>query len=418
MHDFIYRGKELFCEDLPVAKIAGETGTPVYIYSYKTLIDHYQKLAKAFEPISHLICYSVKANSNIAVLRSLVRQGAGLDIVSAGELFRAQHAGADPSKIVFAGVGKSAQEIEEALKAGIMAFTVESSPELDIIERTATKLGMRAPVCVRVNPDVDAQTHRYIATAKKHSKFGVDFSGALTMYRRIAKSPHLKGVGIQMHIGSQIVKTKPYVAAIRKMAGFIEKLRRLDIDLQFFDIGGGMGIIYDTEKPSTAAEFAMQVLPHLHRIGLKVVLEPGRFICGNAGILVCRVHYIKRIPGKNFVIIDGGMNDLIRPSLYDAYHTIQPVVKGKKGTFVADVVGPICESGDFFAKDRKLNRLEAGDLLAVMGAGAYGFSMSSNYNSRVRAAEVLVHGNRYDIVRQRETLPSLIQLENIPDFLL
>lgn len=417
MHDFHYRGKDLYCEDLKVAQIAEETGTPVYIYSHKTLTDHYRKLNDAFAPIDHLICYSVKANSNIAVLRSLIRQGSGLDIVSEGELARAQKAGADTSKIVFAGVGKSAQEIEAALQAGILCFTVESEAEMDLIETAAKKLGRRGRISIRVNPDVDAHTHKYITTGKKHSKFGVDFAAARKLYSRAVKSSALEPIGIQMHIGSQITQVKPYVTAIRKMAPFIAKLRKEGVPLSFFDIGGGLGIVYEDEKPSTAAEFAKAVLPDLHKIGLKVVLEPGRFICGNAGILVCRVEYLKKVPGKTFVIVDGGMNDLLRPSLYDAYHRIMPVHNGRKGNITADVVGPVCESGDFFAKNRKISNLQGGDLIAVMGAGAYGFSMSSNYNSRPRCPEILVSGDSYFIVRERETMDQLLAMENIPSFL-
>ncbi len=417
MHDFKYRGKELYCEDTPVARIAADVGTPVYVYSYNTLVDHYRKIDKAFASIDHLICYSVKANSNIAVLRALLREGAGLDIVSEGELYRAQKARADMAKIVFAGVGKSASEIEKALLAGILCFTVESEAELDLIEETAERLGKKAPISVRVNPDVDAKTHRYISTGKKQSKFGIDFAGALKMYRRTAKSAFLTPVGVQTHIGSQITSTKPYVQAIRKVMPFVNKIRKEGIDLKFFDIGGGLGIIYDDEKPSTAEEFARAVLPDLHKLGLKVLLEPGRFICGNAGILVCKVEFLKKVPGKTFVIVDAGMNDLIRPSLYDAFHQIVPVINNKKGTVKADIVGPVCESGDFFAKNRYINAITRGELLAIMGAGAYGFTMASNYNSRPRCPEVIVHGDTFFVIRQRESLEQIVGMEKIPNFL-
>ncbi len=416
MHDFHYRGPDLFCEDVRVADIAKEIGTPLYVYSRKTLTDHYRKLDEAFASIAHLICYSVKANSNLAVLDVLLRQGAGLDIVSEGELCRAKRAGADLSKIVFAGVGKSQAEIVAALKAGILCFTVESDAELSRIEQIAKSLDRKAPVSMRVNPDVDAHTHRYITTGKKHSKFGMDFAGAGKLYRKALRSEFLDPIGVQMHIGSQITRTRPYVQAIVKMAEFIKKLRKLGVPLQFFDIGGGLGIVYDEEKPSTAAEFAEAVLPHLRQIGLKVMMEPGRFICGNAGILVSRVEFLKKVPGKTFVIVDAAMNDLIRPSLYDAYHRIVPVTKNRCGSRKVDVVGPVCESGDFFAKNRTISSLESGDFVAIMGAGAYGFTMSSNYNSRPRSAEVLVGANRYEIVRERESLDSLMALEKIPTF--
>ncbi len=417
MHDFLYRGKELFCEDVPLARIAAECGTPVYVYSRKTLTDHYRKLDAAFASVDHLICYSVKANSNLAVLRVLIQEGSGLDIVSEGELHRAQKAGADAAKIVFAGVGKSGAEIKRALEAGIYCFTVESEPELDLIAQVARGLGKKAPVSVRVNPDVDAHTHRYISTGKKQSKFGVEFAHALAMYRKAEANPHLRPIGVQMHIGSQITQTGPYQKAIRKMLPFVRRLQDLGMRLEFLDIGGGLGIVYEEESPSTAAEFAAAVLPLLKPAGLKILLEPGRFICGNAGVLISRVEYVKKITGKTFVIVNAGMNDLIRPSLYEAYHRIVPLVKNRAGLIKADVVGPVCESGDYFAKDRKLANLKQGECLAVMGAGAYGFTMASNYNSRPRPAEVMVHGGRFEIIRPRETLDELIDKENLPSFL-
>ncbi len=288
---------------------------------------------------------------------------------------------------------------------------------MELIEGTARRLGRKAPISVRVNPDVDPHTHHYIATGKKHSKFGIDFAAALSMYRRAAASRWLNPLGVQMHIGSQITQTKPYVTAIRKMAVFLETLRAQKISLQFFDIGGGLGIVYEDEKPSTAAEFAGAVLPSLLKIGLKVLLEPGRFICGNAGILVARVELLKKVSGKTFVVVDAGMNDLIRPSLYGAYHRIVPVLKNRKGSVKADVVGPVCESGDFFAKDRVVPKVKRGDLMAVMGAGAYGFTMASNYNSRPRCPEILVHGADAFLVRKRESPDQLLEMENIPRFL-
>jgi len=416
MHDFKYKGSKLFVENVSVESIVQKTGTPAYIYSYKTIADHFLKLQKAFSPVDALICYSIKSNSNIAVVRALSKLGSGFDVVSGGELFRACAAGADPKKVVFAGVGKSREEIEFALRKRILFFTIESRQELETVAEVAAELGVVAPVAVRVNPDVDPKTHQYISTGKKENKFGLDFKLAYDLYRDIAAMRSVKAVGVHMHIGSQITMVNPYLAAIDKMIPFIDSLKLLKIELKYLDIGGGLGIIYHGETPQTADAFAREVLPRLKKVNLKIVIEPGRFISGNSGILATQVRYVKKT-GKHFVIVDAGMNDLIRPSLYSAYHEVLPLNKmnGKKVT--TDVVGPICESGDFFAKDRLLPDVKPGDYVAVMSAGAYGFSMSSNYNSRPRACEVLVKGKECFLIRERETYRDLIKKERIPKFL-
>jgi diaminopimelate decarboxylase len=416
MHDFTYKGSKLFVENVAVESIVEKTGTPAFIYSYKTLADHFLKLRKAFSPVDALICYSIKSNSNIAVVRALQKLGSGFDVVSGGELFRACAAGADPKKIVFAGVGKSREEIEFALRKRILFFTVESGQELETIAEVAGEMGAVAPVALRVNPDVDPQTHQYISTGKKENKFGLDFKLAYDLYRDISGMKTVKAVGVHMHIGSQITAVDPYLAALDKMAPFIESLKPLKIDLKYFDIGGGLGIIYHGETPQTADSFAREVLPRLKKLDLKIVIEPGRFISGNAGILAARVRYVKKA-GKHFVIVDAGMNDLIRPSLYSAYHEILPLNRMTGRKVPTDVVGPICESGDFFAKDRMMPDVKPGDYVAVMSAGAYGFSMSSNYNSRPRACEILVKGKECFMIRERETYRDLTKKEKIPKFL-
>lgn len=417
IHEFQYLGKELFCEEVSVKAIAEKVGTPVYIYSYKTLVEHYQKLDQALSFVPHLVCYSVKSNSNLAVCRTLADAGAGFDIVSGGELYRVLKAGADPKKVVFAGVGKTEEEIEAALKKGILFFTVESEPELEEIAAGARRLKKKAPIAIRVNPEVDPKTHKYITTGKSESKFGLDIVRAKEMYRHAARNKNLNFVGIQMHIGSQIVTTEPYVEALQKMLPWIEELRREKVPLKYFDIGGGLGIIYAKEEPATPLQFAQAVRPYLEKCGLTVILEPGRFIAGNAGILVTKVIYIKENPVKRFVIVDAGMNDLIRPSLYGAHHEIVPAVKNSSAEMVADIVGPVCESGDFFAKDRKIPEVHPNQYLVLMGAGAYGFAMASNYNTRPRAAEVMVKGNQFAVVRERENVAQLIQGEKIPSWL-
>ena len=411
MHDFHLENGKLYCESVFVGDIAKQTGTPVYIYSKKTLTDHVKKLQNAFSDTDHVICYSVKSCSNLSILGIVASLGSGMDIVSGGELYRVQQAGVDPAKVAFAGVGKTVGEIEQALDAGIMFFTVESLPELERINTIAINKKMRAPVAIRVNPDVDPMTHTYITTGKAENKFGLAIDAAFDAY---IKAKHMEGidiVGVHMHIGSQLVDPQPYVTALAKMIPFIERLREEDITLKYLDIGGGLGIVYDREEPSTADTFSQLVKPLVKDLGLTLVIEPGRFIAGNSGILVTEVQYIKQNPVKNFIIVDAAMNDLIRPSLYNAFHAVEPVESKDSGTVVADVVGPICESGDFLAKDRQIEKTAEGELLALMSAGAYGFSMSSNYNSRPRAAEVLVDGGDFRVIREREKYEDLVRGE-------
>jgi diaminopimelate decarboxylase len=421
MHEFKYRRNYLYCEDIRVLDLARRFGTPLYIYSYKTLIDHYLKLKTAFKEIQPLICYSVKANSNLAILRALVDKGAGLDIVSGGELFRALKAGCPANKIVYASVGKTDREIEEAMRRRILFFNVESVAELENINRISKRLNRVTQVAIRINPDVEPKTHKYITTGKLTNKFGIDFKSAYQILLLRRALTNIKISGLHIHIGSQITESQPYVAAISKMADFIERLKKKGIKLEYLNIGGGLGIVYDQETPQTAARFAQKVSPLLKKTGVKIILEPGRFIVGNAGILVARVLYIKSTFKNKFVIVDSGMNDLIRPALYDAYHKILPLRitdYGLRITEKADVVGPICESADFFAKDRNLPKLQEGDYVAIMGAGAYGFSMSSNYNSRPRPAEVIVVKDKVFLIRKRENYQDIIRNEIIPSFLL
>ena len=421
MHDFKYINNNLYCERVKVGDLAAKFGTPLYVYSYHTLIAHYLKLKEAFHKISPLICYSVKANSNLAILKALVERGAGLDIVSGGELFRARKAGCPPEKIVYASVGKTAGEIEEAIKLGILLFNVESLPELENINRIAKKLNKLTRVALRINPDVEPKTHKFITTGKITNKFGIDFKSARQILLAAGGFSHIRILGLHIHIGSQITTPEPFVAAITKITKFIRELKENNIDLEYLNIGGGLGIVYDKETPQTARKFAAKVLPLLERTKLKIILEPGRFIVGNAGILVARVLYIKSTPRKKFVIVDAGMNDLIRPALYDAHHQILPLrisAAKPQATNKVDVVGPICESGDFFAKERIIPAVKEGDYIAVMSAGAYGFSMSSNYNSRVRSEEVLVVKDKAFVIRKREAREDLIRNEMVPLFLL
>ena len=420
MHEFKYVNNQLYCEKVKVQDLAQKYGTPLYVYSYHTLVSHFLKIQQAFRPINPLICYSVKANSNLAILKALVDKGAGLDIVSGGELYRALQAGCPAEKIVYASVGKTDKEIEEAIRHKILFFNVESVPELENINRIAKNLGRIVQVAIRINPDVEPKTHKYITTGKLTNKFGIDFKAARQIILVRKAFVNAKINGLHIHIGSQITQSSPYVSAISKMADFIAALRKKGINIEYLNIGGGLGIIYDKETPQTAQKFADKVLPLLKKTGLKIIMEPGRFIVGNAGILVTKVLYVKSTPKKKFVIVDGGMNDLIRPALYDAYHNIAPLraqVVSQKSQEKVDVVGPICESGDFFAKERKLAKTKAGDYLAVMSAGAYGFSMSSNYNSRRRAEEVMVVKDQHFVIRKRETNEDLTRNEIIPAFL-
>jgi diaminopimelate decarboxylase len=420
MHEFKYVNNHFYCEKVKVQDLAEKYGTPLYVYSYHTLISHFSKIKEAFKSIAPLICYSVKANSNLAILQALVDKGAGLDIVSGGELNRALQVGCPSEKIVYASVGKTDKEIEEAIYKKILFFNIESVPELENINRIAKRLNRLVQVAIRINPDVEPKTHKYITTGKLTNKFGIDFKNAqqILLLRRALSNVRISGLHI--HIGSQITESAPYVCAISKMVDFIAKLRKRGIGLEYLNIGGGLGIIYDKETPQTAQKFAGKILPLLKKTGLKIIMEPGRFIVGNAGILVTKVLYIKATPKKKFVIVDAGMNDLIRPALYDAYHQIMSLRNteyGRRNTEEVDVVGPICESADFFAKDRRLARVKAGDYLAVMSAGAYGFSMSSNYNSRRRTEEIMVIKDQHFVIRKRETYEDLTRNEIVPAFL-
>ncbi|MCC6545126.1 MAG: diaminopimelate decarboxylase [Nitrospirae bacterium] len=411
MHDFTYIGSELYCEKVPVWKIAQEVGTPVYIYSSGTLRNHYQAFDNAFEGIPHIVCFAVKANSNLAILKLFASHGGGADIVSGGELFRALKAGVDPAKIVFAGIGKTGEEISFALKSKILMFNVESSLELQKINEVAGNLGVKARVALRVNPDIDPKTHPYISTGLKKSKFGIAIKNALEEYQLASTLPNIEVVGIHKHIGSQITEIGPFVAAMEKILILVKELKETGIDIKYIDAGGGLGIQYGQEKPPHPKELGKVLLPMIKDTGCTLILEPGRVLVGNAGTLVTKVLYLKSGETKNFVIVDAGMNDLLRPSLYEAHHEIVPVAKRAVESFKADIVGPICESGDFLAKDRDIKKPEPGDLLAVMSAGAYGFTMSSNYNSRPRVAEVMVDGDTYTVIRKRESYEDLIRGE-------
>ncbi len=415
---FEYQNNEMYCEQVPIQKIIKEVGTPAFIYSQTHFVDRFKELDEALSFVPHLICYSVKTNSNIAVCRVLAQAGSGFDIVSGGELQRVLKAGVDPQKVVFAGVGKTEEEIELAIKSNILFFTVESEPELRLIAKVGARLKKKGAVAIRVNPDVDPQTHKYITTGKAESKFGLDFVRAKELFKEAKGLDAIEVVGIQMHIGSQITKTQPYVDAIKKMLHWIEEIKKEGIALKYLDIGGGLGIVYKDEKPATAKEFAQAIGPYVQYLGLTLFMEPGRFIAGNAGVLATQVIYIKENPTKKFVIVDAAMNDLIRPTLYEAYHEILPVSENQsQKEMVADIVGPVCETGDFFAKERKIAQVKEKDLLVIKSAGAYGFTMASNYNTRPRAVEVLVHQDKYAVIRARETVQELISNEKFPGWL-
>ncbi len=393
-------------------------GTPFYLYSYHTLVRHFTVFDQAFEGIPHLICYSAKSNSNLALLRLFVNLGGGVDIVSRGELYRAVHAGADPQKIVFSGVGKREDEIEYALKVGILMFNVESSQELQVINEVAGRMDKKAAIAIRVNPDIDPKTHPYISTGLKQNKFGIDILRAPIAYRLASQLPNLEVVGIDCHLGSQIIEAEPFMEGLRKLKSLVEDLRKEGMEIRYLDLGGGLGITYEDEEPPHPVEYATTILEEIRGFDCTLVLEPGRVIVGNAGVLVTKVLYTKENEERRFIIVDAGMNDLVRPSYYGSYHHILPVKKEKREEIVADVVGPICESSDFLAKGRKLPLLHSGELIAVMSAGAYGFSMSTNYNSRPRVAEVLVKDNEMFVIRKREEYEDLIRGEEIPEFLL
>lgn len=414
MHDFYYKSGELYCEKVRVSKIVKKLGTPTYIYSYKTFTEHLAKLQKAFRPVRPLICYSMKANSNLAVIRALVKKGAGLDIVSGGELFRAKKVRCQGKKIVYAGVGKTEAEIRDAIRARILLFNVESVPELEQINTVAKKMRKKVNVSIRINPNVDPHTHDYITTGKAETKFGIDFGNAKSVFMDSRRFSHAQVSGVHVHIGSQIESGDPFVEAFQKILEFIDELQAEGIKIKFLNLGGGLGAIYSDENPQSAEDFARRILPLLRKRKFQVIFEPGRFIAANSGVLATKVIYVKQTDVKRFAIVDAGMNDFIRPAFYNAYHNIWPVLKREKtSSWVYDVVGPICESGDFFAKDRELQEVQAGDYWAIMTTGAYGFTMSSNYNSRPRACEVMVKGGTFKVVRKRETYQDLIRGEQV-----
>jgi len=422
MDFFEYRGGELYGEEVPVRQIAAAVGSPCYVYSSRTLLHHLQVLREAFAPAQPLICYSLKANSSLAICATLRAAGAGFDVVSGGELFRALKIGADPATIVYAGVGKTAPEIEQALNAGVLLFNVESVNEVEVINAVALRLGKIARIALRLNPDVDPHTHSYTTTGKKENKFGIEMPQARGLIGRIRELKAIDLAGIHLHLGSPITTVEPYVEALNKALPFIEDVRSQGIDLRYLNIGGGYGIQYGNNTTVGPRDYAAAILPLVRKSGCRFIMEPGRFIVGNAGILVTRVTYVKESPAKTFVICDAGMNDLIRPAFYGSFHRIWPVQShlprtafdepaSANGAVTVDVVGPVCESGDFFAKDRKLPALAQGDLLAIFSAGAYSMSMSSNYNSRPRACEVIISGADFRVVRERETYDDLIRHE-------
>lgn len=417
MHHFQYKSNELYCEDIPVSELAVRWGTPLYVYSYATLCRHFRTFDSAFEGHPHVVCFSVKANSNVTILRIFEQLGGGADVVSGGELYRALKAGISPARIVYSGVGKKTDEIDDALRAGILMFNIESVQELHAINERAKAAKTRAPISFRINPDIDPQTHPYISTGLKMNKFGIDMNRSLEEYRNAQKLDNIEIIGIDCHIGSQITDMGPFVEAIRKVRELVKRLKKMDIPIRYVDLGGGLGISYDKETPPHPQEYARALVSEIKDEDITLILEPGRVIVGNAGVLVTRVLYTKSSSSKNFVIVDAGMNDLIRPSLYHAYQEIIPARRSARERLRADIVGPICESGDFLARDRELPRLEQGDLAVVMSAGAYGYAMASNYNSRPRPAEVLVAGDTSYIINQRECYEDLMQHEVIPEFL-
>ena len=415
MHHFIYKKSELCAENVPLKEIAATVGTPTYIYSYATMERHYRVFDEAFKGFPHLICYSMKCNSNLAVLNVFKDLGSGIDIVSQGELFRALKAGCDPKKIVFSGVGKTKDEIAFALKSNILMFNVESEQELFAIDEVAKKMKRQAPISLRVNPNIDPKTHPYITTGMKKSKFGIQIEDALRIYRAAKKMKGIKVVGIDCHIGSQLTQVRPFVDALKKVVALIHQLKKLGLEIQYLDLGGGLGIRYDDEIPPTPVEYAKALKNELTGLKLTLIFEPGRVLMGNAGILLTRTLYRKDRDNKKFIIVDAAMNDLIRPAFYDSYHEILPVLRKPRKKAKVDVVGPVCESGDFLAQGRNLPLVAPGELMAVMSAGAYGFSMASNYNTRPRACEVLVKGNKFFVIRKRESYDDLIRGEIIPN---
>jgi diaminopimelate decarboxylase len=408
---FWYKSRKLFCEDVPVAEIARKVGTPFYLYSQSALELQFRVFDQAFAPLPHLTCYAMKANSNLAILSLFRTLGAGFDVVSKGELMRAFAVGMDPKKIIFSGVGKTEDEIDLGLRRGILQFNVESVAELRTLEGRAQTLGKVADFALRVNPDVDSRTHPYIATGARHHKFGISIEKALEIYRRAKRSRYLRITGIGCHIGSQITSIEPFITAVQRLKETFLHLRAEGVDVRHLDLGGGLGIVYKDETPPHPREYARAVLAALGNLNCTLLLEPGRVIVGNAGALITRVILTKETSNKNFIVVDAGMSDLMRPSLYGAYHGIQAVALNRRGSWKADVVGPICESGDFLALDRKMPIVGADELLAIMCSGAYGFTLSSNYNSRARAPEVMVRGRRVKVIRRRERFQDLVRGE-------
>lgn len=415
MHHFNYHQDELYCEGIPLRRLAAAVGTPCYVYSHATLCQHFTVFDQAFAEVPHVICFSAKSNSNIAVLNLIGSLGGGVDIVSGGELFRARRAGIPAERIVYSGVGKTEEEIDYALNEGILMFNIESTQELEAINERARALGRKARIALRVNPDVDPKTHPYVSTGMKKNKFGIDIDTAVKGYEQARRLEGIEILGVDCHIGSQLTELGPFVDALQRLRMLIQRLAKVGIPIRYLDLGGGLGIVYDQEAPPHPREYAQAMLQELKGLSCTLIFEPGRVIVGNAGVLLGKVLYTKRTPIKNFVITDAGMNDLVRPSFYGSYHQIQMVTRTSRETQVVDVVGPICESSDFLARDRELPVVKPGDYLAVMSAGAYGFTMASNYNSRPRPPEVLVKGEQYFVIRRRETWDDLIQGEVIPN---
>jgi diaminopimelate decarboxylase len=432
MHSFRYRDGQLHCENVDLGRVAEKFGTPLYVYSAGTILDHHRRLDAALAPLDHLICYAVKANSNRAILKLLAEAGAGFDIVSGGELYRVLAAGGDPARCTFAGVGKSREEIEYALEQRVYSFNVESEGELEHIDRIAGAKEIRAPIALRVNPDVDPHTHEYISTGSHENKFGIALDRITAVYERAAKMRNVEIVGVQMHIGSQITEATPFASAIKKVAPIVRELKS-KYGIKFFSSGGGMGIVYRRALESgsgkwwhdhggessafSVRDYAGAIVPPLRELGIRVLFEPGRFLVGNAGVLLTRVRYIKKSGSKKFAIVDAAMNDLIRPALYHSYHEIVPVRElNNPGRETIDIVGPVCESGDFFALDREMPEVREGDLLAIMSAGAYGFVMASNYNSRPLPAEAIVRGDKFALIRKRQPIEDLVRNEIDPQW--
>ena len=416
MHFFQYKGKKLFAEDTDIAQIASDVGTPFYLYSYKTLIRHYNAFENGVKLLPHMVCYSVKANSNITILKIFINKGWGLDIVSGGELYRALMSGCPPNKIVFSGVGKTDEEIRRAIQAGILMFNVESSQELEEIHKVANHIGEIARISLMVNPDIDPETHPYIATGLFKNKFGIPYSEVKEIYKKANNLSNIEVVGISCHIGSQIIQLQPFIDAFKKLKELYFDLKKMGIEIKYIDLGGGLGIPYkEEEKPPHPEEYGSNIAKEASDVDATFIFEPGRVIVGNAGVLITRVLFTKDGADRRFVVVDAGMNDLIRPSLYNSFHQVLPVIKKGGKETVSDLVGPICETGDFFAKNRKMPNFEKGDLVAILGAGAYGFSMSSNYNSRPRIPEILVKEDKFWVIRVRESEEDLIRGENIPD---